>query len=67
MAQTDSETGNARTGPELPTRDTSENITGPHTGRDSSSEPYRYWRCETCGLETTDETLESDGCWRCNN
>ncbi|WP_276280271.1 hypothetical protein [Halorussus caseinilyticus] len=40
-------------------------VTGPHDGRDSDGElDHRYWRCERCGLETTDSRLR-EGCFRC--
>jgi hypothetical protein len=42
------------------------NITGPHDGRDSDGDlDHRYWRCERCGLETTDPRLR-EGCFRCS-
>lgn len=41
-------------------------VTGPHDGRGSDGElDHRYWRCERCGLETTDSRL-SEGCFRCD-
>lgn len=40
-------------------------VTGPHDGRDSDGDlDHRYWRCERCGLETTDRRLR-EGCFRC--
>ena len=40
-------------------------VTGPHDGRDSDGElDHRYWRCQRCGLETTDSRLR-EGCFRC--
>lgn len=40
-------------------------VTGPHDGRDSDGElDHRYWRCERCGLETTDPRIRK-GCFRC--
>ncbi|NEU58447.1 hypothetical protein [Halorussus sp. MSC15.2] len=40
-------------------------VTGPHDGRNSDGElDHRYWRCERCGLETTDPRLR-EGCFRC--
>jgi hypothetical protein len=40
-------------------------VTGPHDGRDSDGElDHRYWRCQRCGLETTDPRLR-EGCFRC--
>ncbi|WP_137286584.1 hypothetical protein [Halorussus salinisoli] len=41
-------------------------VTGPHDGRNSDGElDHRYWRCERCGLETTDPRLR-EGCFRCD-
>ncbi|NHN60812.1 MULTISPECIES: hypothetical protein [Halorussus] len=40
-------------------------VTGPYVGRDSDGDrDHRYWRCERCGLETTDPRLR-EGCFRC--
>jgi hypothetical protein len=40
-------------------------VTGPHDGRDSDGHlDHRYWRCQRCGLETTDPRLR-EGCFRC--
>ncbi|WP_135824902.1 hypothetical protein [Halorussus ruber] len=40
-------------------------VTGPHEGRDSDGDvDHRYWRCERCGLESTDPRLR-EGCFRC--
>lgn len=40
-------------------------VTGPHVGRDSRGRfDHRFWRCERCGLETTDPRLQY-GCFRC--
>jgi len=40
-------------------------VTGPHDGRDSDGDlDHHYWRCERCGLETTDPRLR-EGCFRC--
>lgn len=45
--------------------DGTEPITGPHDGRDQDGElDHRYWRCERCGLESTDPQLR-EGCFRC--
>ncbi|WP_254537857.1 hypothetical protein [Halomarina litorea] len=42
-------------------------VTGPHAGYDRHGRlDHYYWRCERCGLEATDHTLES-GCWRCED
>lgn len=39
-------------------------VSGPHAGYDRYGRfDYRYWRCEACGLETTQDI--SDGCPRC--
>ncbi|WP_276299409.1 hypothetical protein [Halorussus lipolyticus] len=41
--------------------------TGPHDGRDSDGDvDHRYWRCERCGLESTDPRL-SKGCFWCGS
>ncbi len=46
-------------------QESTETVTGPHVGRDSDGEPdHRYWRCERCGLETTDKRLREE-CFRC--
>jgi hypothetical protein len=48
-----------------PPQESTETVTGPHDGRDSDGElDHRYWRCERCGLETTDPRLR-EGCFRC--
>lgn len=40
-------------------------VTGPHDGLDEYGRlDHRYWRCERCGLESTDASL-AEGCWRC--
>lgn len=40
-------------------------VSGPHAGHDRYGRfDYRYWRCEACGLETTQDI--SDGCPRCS-
>jgi hypothetical protein len=40
-------------------------ISGPHVGRDCDGAlDHRYYRCERCGLESTDPRLQ-EGCWRC--
>ena len=45
--------------------DARERITGPHHGYDRDGRlDHRYWRCEQCGLETTDPHLR-EGCFRC--
>lgn len=42
-------------------------VSGPHAGYDRHGRlDHYYWRCERCGLETTDRTLET-GCWRCED
>lgn len=42
-------------------------VTGPHVGRDSRGRfDHRFWRCERCGLETTDPRLQY-GCFRCGD
>ena len=45
--------------------DAGASVTGPHHGYDRDGRlDHRYWRCERCGLETTDPRLR-DGCFRC--
>jgi len=40
-------------------------VSGPHAGYDRYGRfDYRYWRCEACGFETTQDI--SDGCPRCS-
>lgn len=39
-------------------------ITGPHYAADKTGDTYEYWRCEQCGLESSDPRLR-DGCIRC--
>ncbi|WP_254543836.1 hypothetical protein [Halomarina pelagica] len=40
-------------------------VSGPHAGYDRYGRlDHYYWRCERCGLEATDPTLER-GCPRC--
>ena len=40
-------------------------ITGPHVGFDRDGHPdHQYFRCERCGLESTDPRLQ-EGCFRC--
>ena len=40
-------------------------VTGPHHGYDRDGRlDHRYWRCERCGLETTDPRIRK-GCFRC--
>ncbi|WP_253512064.1 MULTISPECIES: hypothetical protein [Halorussus] len=40
-------------------------MTGPHRGSDRAGEyDHCYWRCERCGLETTDPRIR-EGCFRC--
>ena len=41
-----------------------ETITGPHIAQDASGDTYAFWRCEECGVETTDASIR-DGCFRC--
>lgn len=41
-------------------------ISGPHAAHDASGELYHYWRCEACGVETTDASIR-DGCFRCGS
>ena len=54
-------TGHGEAGP--PER--SPPVTGPHAGYDRYGRlDHYYYRCERCGLESTDSTL-ADGCWRC--
>ncbi len=40
-------------------------VTGPHYAADENGDNYEYWRCESCGLESSDRSLDTDGCWRC--
>ena len=44
---------------------TNAQITGPHLATDANGETYTYYTCTQCGLETTDESIETRGCWRC--
>ena len=40
-------------------------VSGPHAGYDRYGRlDHYYYRCERCGLESTDASL-ADGCWRC--
>lgn len=39
-------------------------ITGPHAAQDAQGDVYHYYRCEACGVETTDASIRS-GCFRC--
>lgn len=40
-------------------------VTGPHRGYDEDGAfDHRFWRCERCGLESTDSRLR-EGCFRC--
>lgn len=40
-------------------------VTGPHAGYDRRGRiDHLYWRCERCGLESTDAALRED-CFRC--
>lgn len=49
-----------REGPSGPPR-----ISGPHSGYDRYGRlDHYYYRCERCGLESTDSRLR-EGCWRC--
>lgn len=42
-------------------------ITGPHIGFDRRGQlDHAYYRCEQCGLETTDPTVADTGCFRCD-
>lgn len=42
-------------------------VTGPHAGLDRYGHlDHRYYRCERCGLESTDPALVR-GCWRCHD
>ena len=43
-----------------------ETITGPYVGFNAYGNfDHYYWRCEECGLETTDESIRS-GCFGCD-
>lgn len=43
----------------------SDPITGPHDGLDADGHlDHHYWRCERCGLESTDTRMQA-GCFRC--
>ena len=42
-----------------------EEISGPHDAHDLQGHFYAYFRCEACGLETTDSSIRRDGCFRC--
>ena len=39
-------------------------ISGPHEAQNAYGEIYHFWRCERCGVETTDESIRF-GCFRC--
>lgn len=41
-------------------------VTGPHYGLDAQGNGYDYYRCEGCGLESSDPGMDSNGCPRCN-
>lgn len=42
-------------------------VTGPHAGFDRYGRfDHYYYRCERCGLESTDHRLRR-GCWRCRD
>lgn len=43
---------------------TSASVSGPYVAWDRQMDSYRYWKCEQCGIESTDERLKR-GCWRC--
>ena len=45
---------------------TNAQITGPHIATDTAGDTYDYFTCAECGLETTDETIQTRGCWRCD-
>lgn len=52
---------------DLQVEDNEPSITGPHTGFNAYGQAdHHYFRCERCGLETTDDALASRGCWRCS-
>lgn len=54
-----------RTATDRPERTELPTITGPHPGYDPDGAlDHWYFRCEGCGLESTDERL-CEGCWRC--
>lgn len=36
-----------------------------HTATDEAGQSYTYFRCESCGLESTDPRLKRAGCFRC--
>jgi hypothetical protein len=58
-------TAHPRDDPERPISPT--RVTGPHAGYDRHGHlDHYFWRCERCGLETTDRALTS-GCWRCED
>jgi hypothetical protein len=47
--------------------DSDPDVTGPHAGFDRYGRfDHYYYRCERCGLESTDPAL-SRGCWRCHD
>jgi hypothetical protein len=48
-----------------PTDSTDASITGPHLDADATGDLYEYFRCENCGLESSDPALETKGCPRC--
>ncbi|MFD1512372.1 hypothetical protein [Halomarina rubra] len=42
-------------------------VTGPHPGYDRYGRlDHYYYRCERCGLESTDAAL-TERCWRCDD
>lgn len=42
-----------------------ETITGPHLAADAAGKTYEFFRCEACGVETTDGSIRT-GCFRCD-
>lgn len=54
------------TAPNRPADDRAGRVTGPHPGFDADGAlDHWYYRCERCGLESTDECMQRDGCFRC--
>ena len=51
-----------------PTDDSTDpTITGPHFDLDATGDGYEYFRCESCGLESSDPSMNTNGCPRCQN
>lgn len=54
-----------KTTDQRPNDQRSTDVSGPHEGYDPDGDlDHRFFRCERCGLESTDARLR-EGCWRC--